>query len=888
MALPAVGPGVTLVVEDLVPSDAGVISVTSLEGVLLGNYRKFFDDTAVVVQQSRRGNRGDIIELQTSGFDAPVAGSITLTTQPLRWNTSTTTENAIGGVYEYTAKVAVVGQDWPVEIVFRFVLDEQASYTLDGNNNVSFDQVASDSQGVELPDPALYIPKALAQAKGDIAVATAAGVWVRLPVGADGQNLVADSAEDAGVKYATAAGGGDMSAATYDAAAKADQVLTVSDASEAEIQTLTDGSNADSLHTHAGGAGDALVADPLSQFAATTSAQLRGVISDETGTGAAVFATSPTLVTPDLGTPSAVVLTNATGTAAGLTVGATTGVAAGATANASDATLQARANHTGTQTASTISDFDTEVGNNSAVAANTAKTSNATHTGEVTGGTGLTVDPTAISNKSLVTAVGADHVLIVDATDGALKKSLISDFASAGGDMAAATYDPATKGDQVLTISDMSEAEAQTLTDGSNADSLHSHAGGGGDALVANPLSQFAATTSAQLAGVISDETGSGSVVFATSPTLVTPALGTPSALVGTNITGTAAGLTVGATTGVEAGADVTDATNVAAAGAHMSGGTDVPVADGGTGASTAAGARTNLDVDQAGTDNSTDVTLAGTPDYITLVGQVLTRNAVDLAADVTGDLPVGNLNSGTSASSSTFWRGDGTWAAPSGGGDALVANPLSQFAATTSAQLAGVLSDETGSGAAVFATSPTLVTPALGTPTALVGTNITGTASGLTAGAVTGLSGTNTGDEAAASTTVAGVVELATAAELLTGTDTGRVASVDVMVDGIARKPATTQSGTTYTIDADDEWSMVALSNAAAVTVTIPTNAATALPVGYRCLLLSTGAGGVTLTTTSLTLLGSSPNTTIAQNEAMYVEKTATDTWAIIGATAA
>lgn len=45
----------------------------------------------------------------------------------------------------------------------------------------------------------------------------------------------------------------------------------------------------------------------------------------------------------------------------------------------------------------------------------------------------------------------------------------------------------------------------------------------------------------------------------------------------------------------VETGADVTDATNVAAAGAHMSGGTDVPVTDGGTGASTAAGARTNL-----------------------------------------------------------------------------------------------------------------------------------------------------------------------------------------------------------------------------------------------------------------------------------------------------
>lgn len=49
-------------------------------------------------------------------------------------------------------------------------------------------------------------------------------------------------------------------------------------------------------------------------------------------------------------------------------------------------------------------------------------------------------------------------------------------------------------------------------------------------ALTNDKLSAFAATTSAELAGVISDETGSGSLVFATSPTLTTPTLGVASA----------------------------------------------------------------------------------------------------------------------------------------------------------------------------------------------------------------------------------------------------------------------------------------------------------------------------------------------------------------------
>ncbi len=278
---------------------------------------------------------------------------------------------------------------------------------------------------------------------------------------------------------------------------------------------------------------------------------------------------------------------------------------------------------------------------------------------------------------------------------------------------------------------------------------------GAGDALTASTLAQFAATTSAELAGVISNETGSGSLVFGTAPTISAPVItgiavydgarvntanalgafaidvtkglntktiaadqtftfsGTPAntnqifSLAVTNSDSSSHTLTIPSSFSEGQGAAITTVAIAASSKVTLTWRYDGsvyniygdPVLTTGTGAYVRA-------------TSPTLVTPAlGTPSAI-----VLTNATAVPAGQVVGVIPIANLATGT-PTGSKFIRDDGTLQTIAGGGDALTSNPLSQFAATTSLQLKGVISDETGSGALVFATSPTLVTPVLGTP---------------------------------------------------------------------------------------------------------------------------------------------------------------------------
>lgn len=114
-------------------------------------------------------------------------------------------------------------------------------------------------------------------------------------------------------------------------------------------------------------------------------------------------------------------------------------------------------------------------------------------------------------------------------------------------------------------------------------------------------------------------------------------------------------------------------------------------------------------------------------------------------------------------------------------------------------------------------------------------------------------------------------------------------VNSITEGVNDIAFGVFNAQTGTTYTLALTDVAKVVSLTNAASITLTIPTNATVAFPTGTQILLYQGGAGQVTVGGAGVTIRSNGTKLKInGQYAVAGLLKIATDEWVFFGNTAA
>jgi hypothetical protein len=307
-----------------------------------------------------------------------------------------------------------------------------------------------------------------------------------------------------------------------------------------------------------------------------------------------------------------------------------------------------------------------------------------------------------------------------------------------------------------------------------------------------------------------------------TSPTLTTPALGTPASGVMTNVSGTAASLTAGhVTTNANLTGDITSVGN----------------------ATTLATVNSNV-----GTFGSATVAPSLTVNGKGLITAATTNTVTPAIGSVTG-----------------LGTGVGTF-----------------LATPSSANLAAAITDETGSGSNVFATSPTLVTPILGAATATsinkVAITAPATSSTLTVANGKTLTANNT-------LTLSGT-DGSTLAVGSGGTLTGSSSSA-IFYDTI---PQNSQSAAYTLVLSDAEKHIYHPSADTTARIwTIPANSSVAYPIGTAITFIndtSAGALSIAITTDTLVLMGagSTGTRTLAASGIATAVKVTSTRWIISG----
>jgi len=442
--------------------------------------------------------------------------------------------------------------------------------------------------------------------------------------------------------------------------------------------------------------------DKISVLAATSSAELAGVISDETGTGSLVFASSPTLVTPALGTPSALVGTNITGTAAGLTAGNVT----------------TNANLTGDVTS---------VGNATSIAAGVIVNADINASAAIVDTKLATISTAGKVSNSATTAASANTASAIVARDasgnftaGTITANLTGNVSGSSG---STTGNAAT-----ATALQTARAINGVNFDGTSAITVTAAAG----TLSGNTLAAGVTASSLTSLGTIASLTATSGTV-ATTPTASTDIANK------LYVDTVAQGLDAKASCVAATTADIT-----------LSGAQTID------GVSIVAGNRVLVKNQTLSQNNGiylcasggwTRTTDADTWDELTSAFTFIEQGTTNAdcgfvcTANAGGTLGTTALPWSQFSGAGTFTAGTGltltgsvfsltTPVSVANGGTGLTSlgSGVATFLGTpSSANLAAAVSDETGSGALVFASSPSLTTPNLGTPSAAVLTSATG-----------------------------------------------------------------------------------------------------------------------------------------------------------------